>query len=310
MDRRTAVIIPCHNEALTIAEVVRGFRAALPEAEIFVYDNNSTDGTVEAATKAGATVRHERHQGKGNVVRRMFADIDADIFVMVDGDGTYDAAAAPMLIERLCAENLDMVVGARRDSSEDGLYRPGHRIGIRLLTWFAAKIFGSRLRDMLSGYRVFSRRFVKSFPALSSGFETETELTIHALHLRLPIAEVDTDYAARPDGSDSKLNTWRDGVRILWTIGLLFKEARPFLFFSILAALLALVSLGLAYPVVRDFINTGLVPRFPTAILATGVMILAYSSFICGVVLDSLGRSRLETKRLAYLRADASDRNR
>ena len=304
MQLKTAVILPCHNEVVTIADVVTQFKIALPDAEIFVYDNNSTDGTGCAAAKAGAIVCYEPLQGKGNVVRRMFADVEADIFIMADGDGTYDAEVAPKLIKTLCEKDLDMVVGARPHSSEDGQYRTGHQIGNKVLTWFAAVIFGRQLKDMLSGYRVFSRKFVKSFPALSKGFEIETELTIHSLHLQLPILEVETKYSARPDGSASKLSTWRDGLRILWTILLLFKDARPFLFFSALSTCLVLISIILSYPVFIEFIETGLVRRFPTAILSTGIMILAYTSFICGVLLDSLGRSRLETKRFAYLLAE------
>ena len=301
---KTAVILPCHNEVVTIVDVINQFKFALPDAKIYVYDNNSTDGTGCAAAKAGATVCYEPMQGKGNVVRRMFADVEADIFVMADGDGTYDATIAPILIKTLCDRDLDMVVGARSHSSEDGQYRTGHQFGNKILTWFAGVIFGRQLKDMLSGYRVFSRKFVKSFPALSKGFEIETELTFHSLYLQLPILEVKTKYSARPDGSASKLSTWKDGLRILWTILLLFKDARPFLFFSALATLLVFISIFLSYPVFVEFIETGLVRRFPTAILSTGIIILAYTSFICGVLLDSLGRSRLEIKRLAYLLAE------
>jgi glycosyltransferase involved in cell wall biosynthesis len=299
-DRRIAVLIPCHNEAAAIATVVADFRRYLPSAQIYVYDNASTDDTVRVARASGAIVRAEPLRGKGNVVRRMFADVEADIYVMVDGDGTYDAAAAPQLLEHLEGHGLDMVNCARVPAG-DGVYRSGHRFGNRLLTGLVAKVFGNRLRDMLSGYRVMSRRFVKSFPALSSGFEIETELTVHALELRVPIAELAAPYFARAEGSESKLNTLGDGMRILRVIVHLVKEERPLQFFSVIFALLAAVSIALGVPVVMQFLATGLVGRLPTAVLATGLMILAFLSLFCGLVLDTVTRGRREFKRLIYL---------
>jgi glycosyltransferase involved in cell wall biosynthesis len=297
---RVAVLVPCYNEAGAIATVIRDFAAALPAATIYVYDNNSTDDTRERAAAAGAIVRTESHQGKGNVVRRMFADIEAEVYVLVDGDGTYDAASATTMVEMLLANSLDMVNGSRVATTELA-YRPGHVFGNKLLSSTVAMIFGSRIRDMLSGFRAFSRRFVKSFPALASGFETETELTVHALELRLPMAEVQTPYRDRPVGSQSKLHTFRDGFRILRTIVLLVKEERPLQFFSGVAAVLAFASLGLGWPLIRTFIETGLVPRLPTAILVTGLMVLAFLSFVAGLVLDTVTLSRRELKRLHYL---------
>ena len=297
-----AVILPCYNEEVAIGDVVRDFRAALPGSRVYVYDNASSDATASRARDAGAIVRPEPMRGKGNVVRRMFADVDADIYVMADGDGTYDASLAPALVERLRADNLDMVVGTRLDSHGQGLFRGGHRLGNRALSWLAGHLFHHRLADVLSGYRVFSRRFVKSFPALSTGFEIETELTLHALELRLPIAEVETAYAARPEGSASKLNTVRDGMRILWRLTVLMKELKPLAFFGAIAAVLAFVSVVLAWPIVATFMATGLVPRIPTAVLATGIMLLAFLSLTSGLILDSLSRARLEAKRTAYLR--------
>jgi glycosyltransferase involved in cell wall biosynthesis len=297
---RIAVLVPCYNEAAAIEQVIVGFRQALPQARILVFDNNSTDDTVAIAEKAGAETRHVLRQGKGNVVRRMFADVEADLYVMVDGDATYDAASAPKLIEKLLAEGLDMVVGARR-ANEVEAYRPGHRLGNRVLTEFVARVFGRAFNDILSGYRIFSRRFVKSFPALSIGFEIETELTIHALELRMPIAEVETPYYARPIGSASKLNTYRDGARILRMIVRLYQLQRPLAFFSWIAGALAMVAIILAIPVVITFIETGLVPRFPTAILSTGLMLLASLALTCGLVLDNVTRGRQEMKRLFYL---------
>jgi glycosyltransferase involved in cell wall biosynthesis len=297
---RIAVLVPCYNEAAAIAQVISGFRAALPSARILVFDNNSTDDTVAVAQKAGAETRHVLRQGKGNVVRRMFADVEADLYVMVDGDATYDAASAPQLIEKLLAEGLDMVVGARKDSQVEA-YRPGHRLGNRVLTEFVARVFGRAFNDILSGYRVFSRRFVKSFPAISIGFEIETELTIHALELRMPIAEVETPYYARPAGSASKLNTWRDGARILRMILRLYQLQRPLAFFSSIAGVLAAAAIILAIPVLITFIQTGLVPRLPTAILSTGLMLLASLSLTCGLILDNVTRGRQEMKRLFYL---------
>jgi glycosyltransferase involved in cell wall biosynthesis len=302
---RLAVLIPCYNEAAAIGQVVRDFRAALPAASIYVYDNNSSDATVEIAGAAGAVVRSERLQGKGNVVRRMFSDVEADVYVLVDGDATYDAASAPRLIARLLEDNLDMVVGSRVHTDTQA-YRRGHRFGNRMLTGFVAWLFGKSFTDILSGYRVFSRRFVKSFPALSKGFETETELTVHALELRMPVAEVDTPYGVRPEGSASKLSTYRDGFRILRLILALHKHERPFQFFATVALLLALISVGLAVPIVLEWLRTGLVPRFPTAILATGVMILACLSLTAGVILETVTRGRLEVRRLVYLQIPIS----
>ena len=300
MTPRIAVLVPCYNEEAAVQAVIRGFRAALPAATIYVYDNNSSDGTAAAARAAGALVRIERLQGKGNVIRRMFADIEADAYVLVDGDATYDAASAPAMVEMLLRDRLDMVNGARVSDAE-GAYRPGHRFGNAVLTGLVARIFGDRVSDMLSGYRVFSRRFVKSFPALSGGFETETEFTIHALELRMPIGEVPTPYRERPVGSVSKLRTYSDGFRILRTIVLLVKEERPLPFFSAIAGLLLLGAVLLALPVLADFVRTGLVPRLPTAVLATGLVLLASLSLTCGLILDSVTRGRKELKRLSYL---------
>jgi glycosyltransferase involved in cell wall biosynthesis len=302
-DRGVAVLIPCHNEAAAIATVVADFRRHLPTARIYVFDNASTDETARIAQSSGAIVRAEPLKGKGNVVRRMFADVDADVYVLVDGDGTYDPAVAPQLIEQLQRNGLDMV-NCARVPAEDGVYRSGHRFGNRLLTGLVARVFGNRLRDMLSGYRVMSRRFVKSFPALSSGFEVETEITVHALELRVPIAELPAPYYARREGSASKLNTIGDGIRILRVIVHLIKEERPLQFFSAIFGLLTLVSLALGIPVVLQFLATGLVGRLPTAVLATGLMILAFLSLFCGLVLDTVTRGRREFKRLIYLAAD------
>ena len=300
MTLRLAVLIPCYNEHVAIPTVVAAFRAALPDAVIYVYDNNSTDGTADAARLAGAVVRTERLQGKGHVIRRMFADIDADAYVLVDGDDTYDAASAPAMVRLLVEDGLDMVNGARV-SDAAAAYRRGHRFGNRVLTGLVAAIFGDRVSDMLSGYRVFSRRFVKSFPALSQGFETETEFTVHALELRMAIGEVSTPYKERPPGSASKLRTYSDGARILRTIIVLVKEERPLQFFSVAAGLLLLLSLGLGVPVVAEFMQTGLVPRLPTAVLATGLVLLASLAMASGLILDSVTRGRREFKRLAYL---------
>jgi glycosyltransferase involved in cell wall biosynthesis len=297
---RIAVLIPCYNEAVTIAEVVAGFRSSLPGAVIYVYDNNSKDGTAEKARAAGAIVRSETRQGKGHVVRRMFADIEADVYVMVDGDGTYDASAAADLVQHLVDENLDMMVGARVAEAK-AAYRRGHRAGNRLFTRTIAMLFGRAFEDILSGYRVFSRRFVKSFPALSGGFEIETELTIHALQLAMPVAEKALPYAERPEGSHSKLSTWTDGLRILRMIVLILKDERPFFFFGMLGAAAAALSLVAGIPIVIEFLRTGLVPRFPTAILATGLMLIAVLCVFSGAILDSVSRGRREAKRLFYL---------
>lgn len=298
--KRIAVLIPCYNEEASIGPVIEGFAKALPSATIYVYDNNSTDATVEIARASGATIGIERRQGKGSVVRRMFADLEADIYVLVDGDATYDAGAAPRLIEKLISENLDMVTGVRV-SSDPNAYRPGHMFGNLLLTRLVTTIFGKQTQDMLSGYRVFSRRFVKSFPALSRGFEIETEFTVHALELRLPIADFETVYGARFEGSVSKLNTFRDGWRILRLICSLIKEERPFQLFGLIAGIFAVLCMCLGYPVVVEFMETGLVPRFPTAILASAFGILSLMSFFSGLILDSVCLGRREAKRLCYL---------
>lgn len=295
-----AVLIPCLNEATAIPKVIADFRSSLPTATIFVYDNGSSDDTMERSRAAGAVTRIEPLRGKGNVVRRMFADIEADVFVLVDGDDTYDAGVAAQLVDTLLKNCLDMVNGARRTTAQDA-YRPGHRFGNRVLTGMVATFFGSRIIDLLSGYRVFSRRFVKSFPALASGFEIETELSVHALQLRMPLAEVLTTYKERPRGSISKLKTYKDGFRIFRTIIYLIKEEKPFAFFSFIALLLGALSLALGLPVVIEFTQTHLVPRLPTALLAAAVAILSFLSFACGLILDTVSRGRVESKRLAYL---------
>jgi glycosyltransferase involved in cell wall biosynthesis len=295
-----AVIIPCYNEEATISQVVRDFATVLPGAQVYVYDNNSSDKTVENAKLSGAQVRSERLQGKGNVVRRAFADIDADIYVLVDGDDTYDAASAPQLIARLLHGPYDMINASRVEKS-DAAYRRGHRFGNWAISEMVSVLFGRSCKDVLSGYRVFSRRFVKSFPALARGFEIETELTVHALQLRMPVCEVATPYKERPVGSVSKLNTFRDGFRILFTIIHLLKEEKPLAFFGIISFVLLMGALFLGVPVVDEFMNTGLVPRLPSAVLATGLVILASLGMTCGLILDSLTRARLEVKRLSYL---------
>ncbi len=297
---RVAVLIPCYNEAAAIGGVVTGFRTALPGAAIHVFDNNSTDDTLAVARAAGAAVATVELQGKGHVVRRMFADVDADIYLLVDGDGTYDATAAPRLVDALTAGSLDMVNAARIQADTDA-YRPGHVTGNRVLTGLVAAIFGRRLTDMLSGYRAFSRRFVKSFPALSEGFEIETELTVHALELRMPVGEIRTAYGARPAGSSSKLRTYRDGMRILRTIVSLVKQERPLAFFSWCGLALLLAGLAWGVPVVLEFLRTGLVPRLPSAVLATGLVGLAFLAFACGLILDSVARGRREARHIAYL---------
>ncbi|HEY3677389.1 MAG TPA: glycosyltransferase family 2 protein [Bradyrhizobium sp.] len=297
---RVAVLVPCFNEEAAVASVVADFRKSLPAARIYVYDNNSSDRTAEVARAAGAEVRSERRQGKGHVVRRMFADIDADIYVLVDGDATYDAASAPRMIDRLMSDRLDMVVGFRVDQSV-AAYRPGHRTGNLMLTGFLSSVFGQAFKDILSGYRVFSRRFVKSFPVLSDGFEIETELSVHALELALPVAEIETPYYARPAGSFSKLNTWRDGFRILRTILKLYRSEKPLRFFTAMGIFLMLVSIGLAIPVIVTYLEEGLVPRLPTAVLSMGLMIMAVLAASSGLVLDTVTRGRREMKLLAYL---------
>ena len=303
-DVKVAVLIPCYNEEVAIGQVVRDFAAALPQAQIYVYDNNSKDRTGEVAAAAGAIVRIETLQGKGHVVRRMFSDIEADAYVLVDGDGTYEASAAPEMVRRLLEEQLDMVNGQRIEVEGDGpvgAYRRGHRTGNLVLTGLVRAVFGDRIKDMLSGYRVFSKRFVKTFPALASGFETETEFTIHALDMLMPLAEVPTQYSERPPGSVSKLRTYSDGFRILNTIIKLVKEERPLQFFSIAGLALLVFGLLIALPVLVTYFQTGLVPRLPTAVLSMGFVVVAMLSFTCGLILDFVARGRRETKRLAYL---------
>ena len=297
---RIAVLVPCYNEEAAVATVVADFRKALPSAEVYVYDNNSRDRTAAVAREAGAIVRSERRQGKGHVVRRMFADVEADIYVLVDGDATYDAPSAPRMIDKLLDEHLDMVVGLRVDQTQ-AAYRLGHRTGNRMLTEYLSSTFGQAFKDILSGYRVFSRRFVKSFPVLSDGFEIETELAVYALELSLPVAEVETPYYARPEGSVSKLNTWRDGFRIFGTMLKLYRSERPLRFFTVIGIFLALVSIGLAIPVIVTYLEEGIVPRLPTAVLSTGLMIVAVLSVSSGLVLDTVTRGRREMKLLAYL---------
>ncbi len=297
---RIAVLLPCYNEDAAIAQTVAGFLDALPGATVYVYDNNSRDRTVDVARAAGAIVRTERMQGKGNVVRRMFADIDADVYVMADGDATYDAASVPRLVERLLDEGLDMVVGSRVSQVELA-YRRGHKFGNRALTGMLARLFGRSFTDILSGYRVFSRRFVKSFPVLSSGFEIETEISVHALELKMPTAEIETAYFARPEGSESKLSTYSDGLRIARTIAMLYRIERPLWFFGSIGLVMTIVALILSIPLFVTYAETGLVPRLPTAILATGLIILAFLNLFAGLILDTVVRGRREMRRLAYL---------
>ena len=301
---KIAVLLPCFNEEAAIAATVAGFRAALPDATIYVYDNNSQDRTREVAASTGAMVRSEKQQGKGHVVRRMFADVDADVYVMADGDLTYDPAAAPAMVDMLVAEQLDMVVGTRRHEAK-GAYRGGHVIGNKIFTGLLSGLFGRSFSDIFSGYRVFSRRFVKSFPVLSAGFEIETEMSVHALELRMPVGEVETSYGARPQGSQSKLSTYGDGWKILKTIGTLYRVERPALFYGGIGALLVIAAIILAIPLVRTYLQTGLVPRFPTAILATGMVIVAVLCFFAGLILDTVTRGRREVRRLAYLSLEA-----
>src|SRR5688572_28533170 len=297
---RIAVLLPCYNEGAAVASTVAAFRAALPDAAIYVYDNNSADRTCEVAAAAGAIVRTERQQGKGHVVRRMFADVDAEIYVMADGYLTYDPGAAPAMVDQLLAQQLDMVVGTRRHEAKDA-YRGGHVLGNRLFTGMLSGLFGRSFSDIFSGYRVFSRRFVKSFPVLSSGFEIETEMSVHALELRMPVGEVETAYAARPEGSESKLSTFGDGWRILKTIVTLYRVERPVLFFGSIGALLLVAAVILAVPLIVTYLDTGLVPRFPPAILITGMTIVAVLCFFAGLILDTVTRGRREVRRLAYL---------
>src|SRR6185369_16813729 len=304
---RIAVLLPCYNEEAAIAATVAGFKQALPTAIIYVYDNNSSDRTREIAAEAGAVVRSERQQGKGHVVRRMFADVDADIYVIADGDLTYDSKAAPAMVDLLIMEQLDMVVGTRRHEEKEA-FRGGHVIGNRLFTGLLAGLFGRSFTDIFTGYRVFSRRFVKSFPVLSSGFEIETEISVHALELRMPVGEVETAYAARPEGSESKLSTYRDGWRILKTILVLYRVERPTLFYGAIGAFLVGLAVVLAIPLVITYLNTGLVPRFPTAILVTGMTVIAVLCFFAGLILDTVTRGRREVRRLAYLSFPAPGR--
>ena len=302
---RIAVLLPCFNEAATIGATVKGFRKALPSATVYVYDNNSSDRTRVIAARAGAIVRTERQQGKGNVVRRMFADIDAEVYLMADGDLTYDPAAAPEMVELLLADQLDMVVGTRKHEERDA-YRGGHVLGNRIFTSLLAGLFGRSFNDIFSGYRVFSRRFVKSFPILSSGFEIETEMSVHALELRMPVGEVETRYLARPEGSESKLSTYGDGWRILKTIGTLYRVERPVFFYGTIALVLLLVAILLSIPLVVTYVHTHLVPRVPTAILVTGMTIIAVLCFFAGLILDTVTRGRREMRRLAYLSQSAT----
>ncbi len=294
------MLLPCYNEEAAIAATVKGFRKALPGAVVYVYDNNSSDRTCAIAAKAGAIVRTERQQGKGNVVRRMFADIDADIYLMADGDLTYDAKAAPGMVAMLTGDQLDMVVGTRKHEAKEA-YRGGHVLGNRIFTGLLAGLFGRSFSDIFSGYRVFSRRFVKSFPVLSSGFEIETEISVHALELRMPVGEVETVYASRPEGSHSKLSTFSDGWRILTTIVTLYRIERPVLFFGTIGALLVLAAILLSVPLILTYLQTGLVPRLPTAVLVTGMIIVAVLCFFAGLILDTVTRGRREVRRLAYL---------
>ncbi len=305
---RIAVLVPCYNEEVAITQVVRDFHRCLPQAQVFVYDNNSSDNTSLRALAAGATVGREERQGKGNVVRRMFSDIDADVYVLVDGDATYDAASAAPMINRLLQDKLDMVVGVRVHEAQEA-YRSGHRFGNAVLTGFVTQLFGRSFTDILSGYRVFSRRFVKSFPALSRGFEIETELTVHALELALPVSELKTPYGARPEGSTSKLSTYRDGWRILRVILGLYRHERPLLFFGAVSGLLMLLALALGAPIVLEWVRTGLVPRLPTAVLATGITLLSALMFTAGLVLETVTRGRQEMRRLVYLQVPAFEMN-
>ncbi len=298
--KRLAVLIPCHNEAVAIGHVVKAFRDCLVDADIYVYDNNSSDGTAAAALASGAVVRFETQQGKGHVVRRMFADVEADTYILVDGDDTYDAASAPAMVQLLHERQLDMVTGTRF-SQEAGAWRSGHRFGNWALSAMVRRLFGDRVSDIFSGYRVFSRRFVKSFPGLSSGFEIETEFTVHALTLRLPVGEMATAYRERRTGSTSKLRTFSDGFRIFRFVVGLVKEEMPLYFFGLIGLLFLLCGLGLGIPVVVEFVHTGLVPRLPTAVLALGLVLLSFLSLVCGFILDSVVRGRREQRRLAYL---------
>lgn len=297
---RIAVTLPCYNEAASIADVIAGFRAALPTADIYVFDNNSTDGTADIAARAGATVRRETRQGKGHVVRRIFADVEADIYVMADGDGTYDASMAPALVELLQKNHVDMVIGTRADVTRDA-GRGGHAFGNRMFNLLYNRIFGREFTDILSGYRVFTRRFAKSFPATSAGFEIETEMSVHASQLGIPTLERPTRYGVRPQDSPSKLRTFRDGFRILGMFALLMKETRPLAFFGLIGTALMLTALLLSAPLFLTYFQTGMVPRYPTAVLSTGIVIIGVISAVCGLILDSLARARIEAKRAVFL---------
>lgn len=304
--KRVAVLIPCYNEEGAITDVVRSFQTELPDAEIYVYDNNSTDNTIAVATQAGAHVSRESRQGKGNVVRRMFADIEANYYILVDGDGTYDAKHVSSMLNALDEQNLDMVTGVRVEAAGSAAaYRRGHRFGNRVLNKLVSTVFGTGVGDLLSGYRVFSRRFVRSFPAQSRGFEIETELTVHALELRMPIADVEVAYSDRAVGTESKLRTYIDGLKILRTIVILAKEVKPFQVFSLAALALVIIALILGVPVITEFLNTGLVPRLPTAVLTSALVLAALLAFFCGLILDSLARTRRELKRMWYINADS-----
>ncbi len=297
---KLAVLIPCYNEEATVSKVVHDFRAALPTAEVYVYDNISRDNTIDQARGAGAVVRSETRQGKGNVVRRMFADIQADVYILVDGDDTYDAGAAPQLIAKLIGEGLDIVSG-KREATGAAAYRRGHVLGNRLLTGLTSLMFGVHLRDMLTGYRIMSRRFVKSFPSAVEGFGIETELTVHAVRMMVPMAEVETRYKERPEGSTSKLSTYRDGVRILFNIAGLTRRERPLVFYGLIFLFFALFTFGIGIPIVIDYFRTGLVPRLPTAVLVSSTMVIAFLSLAAGLILDTVTRGRWEQKRLHYL---------
>jgi len=303
-----AVLVPCRDEELTVAQVIDEFARALPGSRIYVYDNASTDRTAELARSAGAIVRSEDVPGKGHVVRRMFADIDADVFVIVDGDATYDPTRSPELVAAISSDHVDMATAVRDHGGDEHAYRRGHRLANSMFNWALGVFFGLRPTDMFSGYRALSRRFVKSFPANARGFEIETELTVHALQLRVPTAEIVTRYRARPAGSASKLKTYRDGARIVAFIGFLLKEVRPFAFFGFIGILLLVAAIGIGAPVIVEYQHTGLVPRLPTAVLATGLVVLSSLAFVCGLILDSVSRGRLEAKRLAYLAASSNHR--
>ena len=307
-EARIAVTLPCYNEASTIASVIADFRAALPGADIYVFDNNSTDGTADIARKAGAIVRTETRQGKGHVVRRIFADVEADIYVMADGDGTYDASLAPTLVELMKKNHVDMVVGTRAGVTRDA-GRGGHAFGNRIFNMLFNAIFGRQFSDIFSGYRVFSRRFVKSFPAASGGFEIETEMSVHSCQIGIPTLERPTPYGVRPEDSASKLKTFSDGFRILGMFFVLAKETRPAAFFGAIGVLMTLLAVILSAPLFVTYFETGLVPRFPTAILSMGLVIIASISAVCGLILDSLARSRVEAKRSVFLSYPSPDWN-